>query len=89
MVKVNNSSKKNRVPLFPSHVPPQSWFEYEGMLYFSIKWRQNTDTRWILDAVCFDPNFYTIYTEICGYEDIKVIPIPDEKISICYENDAV
>jgi hypothetical protein len=89
MVQVNNSSKKNLISLHPSVLSPCSWFEYEGILYFAIKWRQNSDSKWILDAVCFDPDHQTMHTEVYAHEDIKVIPIPDEKISICYGNNEV
>jgi hypothetical protein len=88
MVQVNNSSKKHRVSLLPTDVPPYSWFEYKGMLYLAIKW-QDKNFKWVLDAVCFDPDFYTMQAEFCGDSEIKVVPIADKHISICYGKDVV
>lgn len=89
MVQVNNYSEVNRVPLLPEHVKPYTWFDYRGLLYLAIKWEvdpNNKVNKLKLLAVCFDPEHYTMEAEFYPCE-IKVLPVPDSKVSIFYKID--
>jgi len=91
MVQVNNYSEVNRVSLTTNAVPPFTWFEYRGLLYLAIKWdiklqHENYDNFKLL-AVCFDPDHYTMEAEFYSSNDIKVVIVPDSKVSIFYKTE--
>lgn len=91
MVQVNNYSDVTRVSLTSNAVPPYTWFEFKGMLYLAIKWEIKPSgdyDKFKLLAVCFDPDHYTMEAEFYSSNDIKVVVVPDSKVSIFYKIDA-
>lgn len=89
MVQVNNYSDLPRVSISPEYLRPYTWFEYKGMLYLAIKWEldvNNKVNKLKLLAVCFDSEHYTMEAEFYPCE-IKVVIVPDSKVSIFYKID--